>query len=147
MTGSRAECSACGHTFYANPSPSVCALVVRDGRLLLARRAGDPGKGKWDMPGGFVEEGEDPLDALRRELQEETGLDVEVGEFFGVYADWYFERGTLNLYWLAAADGEPNATDDISEVAWFSPDELPARDEIAFENVARVLARWRDEQA
>ena len=61
------RCESCGLVAYAKPSPAVCALVLdADGRVLLGRRAYEPGAGLWDILGGFVEEDEDPLDA--REL-------------------------------------------------------------------------------
>ena len=63
------------------------ALVERDGRLLLGRRAFDPSVGLWDLPGGFLEENEHPLDALVRELREETGLEIEPQEFVGVWME------------------------------------------------------------
>ena len=147
----RRKCEACGLVVYANPVPTASALVV-DGteRLLLARRAAEVEHGKWDLPGGFVEEGEHPRDALRRELREETGLVVEPGRLFGIWMDWYGfgddRRSTLNLYWLArAVGGELEAADDVSELRWFGRDELPPREEIAFTNVPKVLAAWRDE--
>jgi len=149
----RVECGACGFVFYANSQPTACALVVDDeGRLLLGRRAAEVWHGYWDTPGGFLEEGEDPLDALRRELKEETGLDVEPERFFGAWIDRYGDEPgapfTLNLYWTArAVGGEERPDDDVSELRWFAPAELPGPEEIAFENVAKVLARWRDEQA
>lgn len=148
----RVECSSCGFVTYANPAPTACALCVDErGRLLLARRAHPPYEGRWDTPGGFVEEGEHPLDALRRELREETGLEVEPGRFLGVWMDQYSEDETgpwtLNLYWLASvAGGEARAADDVSELRWFERDALPAADEVAFRNVVDVLRAWRDEQ-
>ena len=67
------SCPACGLVVYATPAPTASALVLdRDGRFLLARRAGDPGKGLRDSPGGFMDEGEGPLETLRRELHEEA---------------------------------------------------------------------------
>lgn len=124
-------------------------MVDEVGRLLVARRAHDPGRGKWDLPGGFLEEGEEPLDGLRRELLEETGLDVEPAEFFGAFVDRYGDAddapATLNLYWTARAlGGEPQPADDVAELAWLGADELPPDDEIAFRNVALVLHAWRD---
>lgn len=145
----RAECGVCGFVAYANPAPTATALVEDDqGRLLLVRRAVEPFLGFWDTPGGFVDEGEHPLDALRRELIEETGLHVEPGEFFGAWMDAYESHGasysTLNLYWRArVVGGTPQAGDDAAELAWFPAGGLPPRDRIAFHNVAVVLEVWR----
>jgi ADP-ribose pyrophosphatase YjhB (NUDIX family) len=151
--GDRVECAACGLEHWANSQPTASALVVDDrGRILLGRRATELWHDYWDTPGGFLEEGEDPEDALRRELREETGLDVEPVAFFGTTTDRYGDGEdapfTLNLYWIVRVlGGEERPDDDVSELRWFAPDELPPPEEIAFENVARVLARWRDEQA
>jgi 8-oxo-dGTP diphosphatase len=145
--GAKVQCHACGYTQYAHSSVTACALVVDSaGRLLLARRARPPFQGKWDLPGGFVAEGEHPLDAVRRELREETGLDVEPDRFVGVWMDRYGEDGagehTLNLYWTATAEGDPRAADDVSEVGWFARDDLPEPGELAF-HIPSVLDAWR----
>lgn len=145
----RVDCAACGFVAYANPAPTACAVCEDDsGRVLLARRAGEVYDGYWDLPGGFVDEGEHPLDCIRRELREETGLEVEPREFLGVWIDRYSEDdsgpGTLNLYWTArVVSGEPRAADDVSELRWFAPEELPTAAEIAFRNVAHVISAWR----
>lgn len=146
----RAHCETCGYTQYESSSPTASAVLVDDaGRVLLARRAIEPERGKWDLPGGFLESGEHPLDGLRRELREETGLHVEPAQFLGVWMDVYGDSGksTLNLYRVCGADGEPNAADDIDEVRWFAPAELPPVDELAFTVNALVLAAWRNQQA
>ena len=143
----------CGFVAHANPKPCACALIVDDGgRLLLARRAVEPFKDCWDTPGGFVEEGEHPLDALRRELLEETGLVVEPGEFVGVWMDHYGDapdaESTLNLYWEAqVVSGVAQAADDVAELAWFAPDELPEPARLAFSTVGDALAAWRARQS
>lgn len=152
----RARCGACGLAAYANSAPTANALVVDDhGRVLLAKRSIEPDKGLWDIPGGFLEEAEHPLDAVRRELREETGLEVEPLEFLCATVDRYGAgddaEATLNLTWTArAVGGEPEPADDVDELRWFTPDELPPPEELAFTNVAEVLALWlgrRDEQA
>jgi mutator protein MutT len=149
----RVECGACGFVFYANPKPTACALIVdAEGRILLARRAAEIENGKWDLPGGYLEEGEDPVEAMVREVREETGLEIEVGEFHGAWMDWYGDApdaaSTVNLYWLArAVGGEPVAADDVDALRWFAPDELPPPDEVAFENVPLVLRAWREQHA
>jgi ADP-ribose pyrophosphatase YjhB (NUDIX family) len=148
----RVRCPACGFVHYANSEPTACALCVDElGRVLLARRAGEPFKGYWDLPGGFLEEGEHPLDALRRELREETSLEVEPLEFLGIWMDRYsyeaHTAATVNLYWTARVmRGVATPGDDVSELTWFSVDELPADDELAF-HIADVLRTWRAEHA
>jgi ADP-ribose pyrophosphatase YjhB (NUDIX family) len=149
----RVECPACGLAEYANPAPTACAVCLDDdGRILLARRAAEVFNGAWDLPGGFVDEDEHPLDTIRRELREETGLEVEPREFLGIWMDRYSEDelgpSTLNIYWTARViGGEPEAADDVSELRWFAPHKLPPPEEIAFRNVAEVLAPFRDEHA
>jgi mutator protein MutT len=67
----------------SHPAPAeiVVGFVVRDGRFLVGRREGDPGlEGTWELPGGKVAPGEDHASALAREVREETGLEIEVGE-------------------------------------------------------------------
>jgi ADP-ribose pyrophosphatase YjhB (NUDIX family) len=148
----RVRCPTCGFVHYANSEPTACALCVDErGRVLLARRANDPFKGYWDLPGGFLEEGEHPLDALRRELREETSLEVEPLEFVGAWTDRYpyatHTAATLNLYWTARiVAGSPAPMDDVSELGWFAPDELPPADELAF-HIADVLRFWREQHS
>jgi ADP-ribose pyrophosphatase YjhB (NUDIX family) len=148
----RLACPRCGFVVYASSKPTAGALCVDNGRVLLARRAIEPFEGFWDIPGGFLEEGEDPLDGVRRELKEETGLEIEPQRFLGVWMDRYggdsTAEATLNLYWTARVlGGEAAPADDVSELRWFDRDELPAADELAFENVPFVLAAWRHEHS
>jgi 8-oxo-dGTP diphosphatase len=150
--GRSAECPECGFRAWANSKPTASAVVTDDdGRALLARRAGEPFQGYWDLPGGFLEEGEHPLDALRRELREETGLEVEPQRFLGIWIDRYGDDAdapsTLNLYWTArVVSGEPEPADDVTDLAWFAADELPPAKEIAF-HIPEVLAVWRQQHA
>ena len=149
----RAECRACGFVAYANAAPTACALCLDErGRLLLGRRTHEPYRGLWDVPGGFLGEYEDPLDGLRRELREETGLEVEPDEFVGAWIDRYGpgerDRATLNMYWTArVVGGEPQAGDDVSELGWFELGDLPDPDELAFSTVGDVLAALRKQQS
>jgi 8-oxo-dGTP diphosphatase len=149
--GAHAVCrGACRSTYYANSAPCVSALVEDSaGRVLLAKRAVEPFLGFWDPPGGFLEEGEHPVDGLRRELLEETGIAAEPDRFVGAWMDTYGDApdaaATLNLYWtVRLADGEPVAADDVAELRWFAAHELPSDDELAFTTVRNALAAWRD---
>ena len=139
------RCPACGLQEYANPAPTASA-VIRDeaGRILLARRAYDPGAGLWDLLGGFMNEGEEPLEALGRELREETGLEVEPGDYLGGLPERYGEDGiwTVNFYWAGRlGPGEPQPADDVAELAWFPAGALPPRDQFAFPNIVELLER------
>ncbi len=145
----KVTCPECGLVVYANSEPTASAIVRgQDGRLLLARRGAGPEAGKWDLPGGFLEEGEHPLDAVARELREEARVEIEPLELVAIEMDVYGNDDgapwTLNLYWTARiVSGELEAADDVDELRWFRPEELPPDEEIAFDNVARVLAAFR----
>jgi ADP-ribose pyrophosphatase YjhB (NUDIX family) len=142
------RCPACGLVVYANPAPTASAVILDEaGRVLLARRAVDPGSGRWDLIGGFIDEGEDPLDALRREVREELSAEVEPLEYLGAYPDRYGDDGvyTLNFYWAARLTGEELKVDEeeLEEVAWFAAEALPGPAEFAFANTAQALDDWR----
>jgi 8-oxo-dGTP diphosphatase len=137
-------CPSCGQQYWPNPVPGAQALVERDGRVLLGRRRYDPSAGLWDIPGGFVDEHEHPEEALRRELREETGLEIDIGELLGIWMQAYGERTVLCLTWLARpAGGEERAGDDLVELRWFAPADLPRPDELAFETFVEILSLWR----
>lgn len=145
----RVDCDACGFSHYASSAPTSSAFVLDDdGRIMLARRAYEPDAGKWDVPGGFLEEGEDPVDGLRRELREEAGIEIDVGDFVGVFTDTYGEVShVLNLVWEARiAEGEPTPDDDVSELRWFPIDAMPDDVELAFRWLAKSLHDWRERE-
>lgn len=122
--GAAVHCPACGFTAYDNPSATASALVLSEGRLLVTRRARDPFAGWLDLPGGFIEPGEHPKDAVRRELLEETGLAVDVGALRGIFTDSYGDDGiaTLNLFYEArVTGGDAQPKDDVSEILWLEP--------------------------
>jgi ADP-ribose pyrophosphatase YjhB (NUDIX family) len=147
----KVECPACGFVEYANSKPTSSAAIFDDeGRVMLSRRGIEPAAGKWDFPGGFVEEGEHPLDCLHRELDEEAGVSLRDTEFLGVFMDWYETAGrnvaTLNLYWTARiGEGTPEPADDVEEFRFFALDEIP-EGELAFANLADVVSVLRRRQ-
>jgi ADP-ribose pyrophosphatase YjhB (NUDIX family) len=137
------ECARCHAIHFRNAKPCAGALVVRDGQVLLGRRAVEPGLGMWDIPGGFLEPWEHPADAAAREVLEETGLRVRMTGLLTVVMDTYHDQFyTLNVYYLAEVlDGEMCAADDLAELRWFAPDALPT--EFAFAHCRGVIDAWR----
>jgi ADP-ribose pyrophosphatase YjhB (NUDIX family) len=135
-------CQACRAIHFRNAKPCAGALVTRDGQVLLGRRAIDPGMGMWDIPGGFLEPWEHPADAAIREVDEETGLHVRTTALLTVVMDTYHDQFyTLNVYYLAEiTGGDMRAADDLVELRWFTPANLPA--EFAFAHCRRVVDAW-----
>lgn len=147
------ECANCGFVAFAHSAPTASAVVDDgEGRVLLSRRARDPFAGKWDLPGGFLEEGEPPLDCVRRELREEAGIGLRDERLLGIWMDRYEYRqrvvATLNVYYAARmGEGVLEPADDVAELRWFAEDEVPV-EELAFESIPAVLSAWRrDENA
>jgi ADP-ribose pyrophosphatase YjhB (NUDIX family) len=114
-----------------HPVVGVGAVVVRDGKALIVKRAHEPRKGEWSLPGGLLELGESLQDAVRREIKEETSLDIDVGPiietFDRVHRD---DHGKIRyhfvivdfLCWANGGDAAPGS--DADGVAWVTPAEI-----------------------
>lgn len=136
----RKVCDDCGSIIYEHSKPCVGALVLKEGRILLTKRASEPFKEYWDIPGGFLERGEHPTEGIVRELQEETGLQVEPIEILDIFMDFYGSEGdsTLNIcYVCKVLGGKAKAKSDAIDIKWFDIESLP--DDIAFEWSKRAL--------
>lgn len=120
-----------GHyVHYENPAVTAFAFL-RDGagRYLALRRAHAPASGEWDLPGGFVDAGEYPEEAIRREITEETGLEVSDLEVFGAWTGRYGPEGkwTVDIaYHGRCPDGEIVLSPEKSEFAWLELEDFPA---------------------
>lgn len=119
--------------YPAHPVVGVGAVVVRDGRALVVRRAHEPRKGEWSLPGGLLDLGESLVDAARREVKEETGLDVEVGPMIETFDRVHRDSGGRIRYHFVIIDfvcwskaGEAVAGSDAEAVAWVTADQLDA---------------------
>ncbi len=138
----RPVCPACGFVHFRDPKVAVIGLVTDGERVLLVRRAVDPGKGLWSLPGGYMDAGEMPAEALRRELLEEVGLAVEVQDLVGIYPliNYAGERVGIVLAFRARPQGDTRlhpGTDDVAESGWFTASELP--EDLAFESTRDLL--------
>jgi mutator protein MutT len=115
------------------PVVGVGGVVVRGQRALIVKRAHDPRRGEWSIPGGTVELGERLTDAVRRELREETGLEVEVGRMLELFDRIHHDDAGRIRYHFVIVDflchapfGDAEAGTDADEVAWVTADELDA---------------------
>ena len=108
---------------------AVGAIVIRNDALLMIRRGREPNRGLWSIPGGRVEHGEYLADAVRREVREETGLEVEVGDLVGILEVPGDDHYVILDYAARPSGGDdPVAGDDASEVGWIPLDEVSALD-------------------
>ena len=147
-------CGACDFHLWLGSKPAVGAVVRRmiggKGCVLLARRGIEPYKGMWDLPGGFLGNGERPEDGLARELREELGVAVSRPRLLATNIDEYprediAEEARFVLTLFYECEIPENAAlqpaDDIVEAVWFPLDSLP--EQIAFEGNRKILATLR----
>jgi 8-oxo-dGTP diphosphatase len=134
----------------SRPAPSIlvaAAVIIEGGRVLLTqRKRGTHLAGAWEFPGGKVEPGEDPREALARELREEIGIESTAGEVVDVTFHRYPEKSVLLLFFKAErAPGSPEPqTIDVADVKWAAAGDLrdelfPAADVAILEKVRRML--------
>lgn len=137
---SRLVCTAapCGFVFYLDPKLAVGTVIAdAQGRVVLIRRAIEPGYGLWVFPGGYVDRGEEVTLAAIREAREESGLDVRLGDLLGVYS--YAGRIPVIIVYRATPIGGTLAVDEEGlEARWFTPDEIPW-DHLAFRSTREAL--------
>lgn len=134
----RPVCPACGWAFFPDPKVAVAALIEQQGRVLLVRRVHPPERGRWTLPAGFVDAGEDPAQAVVRECREETGLRVQVDALLDVLAVREHPAGAdiLIVYRAHVLDGRLAPGDDADRAAFFPLDALPP---LAFASTRRIL--------
>jgi ADP-ribose pyrophosphatase YjhB (NUDIX family) len=135
----RPYCPHCHRTFFSDPKLAVAVIVCAGDRILLQQRAIEPGLGRWSFPSGFVERGEVLEDAARREVREETGLEIELGRLVGVYSQ-RDHPVVLVVYEGRVLSGEIRPSEESHAVCWFTPDTLPP---LAFPHDERILQDWR----
>ncbi len=134
----------CDFIYYHNPIPAAGAIVIKENKILLVKRAVAPKIGWWCIPAGFMEWDEHPSQTAVRELREETGLDVKLKSFFEVYSGHDDPRmnAVLILYLATEIGGILSADDDALDAKYFGFDELPK--EIAFKSHIQALSDYRE---
>jgi len=130
---------------HPDPKVAVAAVVTEAGRLLLVQRRHAPGVGRWVLPGGFLDAGEEPRDVAQREVAEETGLTIAVETLLDVLRNPARDGGAslLILYAGRVLGGTLGAADDAAAAGFFRLDELPP---LAFRSTERAVAKLRDKR-
>ncbi len=124
----RLICRNCNWINYRNPLPvAACLVSGSKGEILLIKRGVSPGIGRWALPGGFIETGETPQEAGRRELWEETGLDGRAGRLIGVYMQKSRRYGAVLVVGIEfnVASNSLTTGDDARDAKFFSRKNLP----------------------
>jgi ADP-ribose pyrophosphatase YjhB (NUDIX family) len=125
-------CPLCGRSWYRSSMPAVGAVIVEGGKALVTVRAREPEKGRLDLPGGFLDVGEHPVNGLVREIKEELGVEAEVfgdsvlqaTHTYGEGGDWVLAIG----FRVRITGGEIRPADDVAGVRWVSLGEIDALD-------------------
>ncbi len=117
----RQMCPGCGFIQHRNPAPTVSVVIVDGDRVLLGKRGGEPGKGTWSFPSGYIDYEDDFLTSAIREAKQETGLDVQVDSILNVVSSFVSPSfHFLGIYVTAhTLGGELAAGDDLEAVDWF----------------------------
>ncbi len=136
----RPACPRCGWVVYYEPKLVALGVLVHDGKVLMVRRAMEPGLGLWSLPAGYVNRGEVVEEAVAREVREETGLDVRVRQLLGLFS----QPGrpiVLAAYDVELAGGTLCASPELLDLGFFPLDALP---ELAFPWDTRILDCWKN---
>ena len=140
----RHYCSECQTIHYDNPKPTATLICPQNKEILLVKRAANPGKGLWGLPGGFIERGESPESAAKRELKEETMLDGDVIKTLGTCSHFNTMFGDILLIGLEVKITDwsnMKAGDDAAAAALFPARELPA---LAFPCYEKIIKMYKE---
>lgn len=144
----RSLCEACGFIHFRDPKVAAVVFVTDGERVLLVQRAVNPQRGKWSLPAGYIDYGEDPREAAVREVEEETGLRVSISRLIDVLGPDSRAEGPASIVILfegIVTGGALEARDDAARAVFLAPDELPL-DQLAFDSTRLLLSRWLEER-
>jgi 8-oxo-dGTP diphosphatase len=135
----RPVCPKCGRVIYYDPKVAAISIIQREGKILMVRRAGEPGYGLWSMPGGYVDRGEVVEEAAAREVREETGLIVQIERLIGLFSEAAYPV-MVAAYTAREIGGYLEAGPEALEVGFFAWDDLPP---LAFPRDQLIIGRWQ----
>jgi len=144
----KVRCRSCSFTYYHNVAAAVAVILEYDKKIVLIERAKDPGKGKLDLPGGFVDPKESAEEAVKREIQEELRINLRQPGYLGSYPNIYKYDGvtyhTCDLFFYCKIDALPTDFDktEIQQLFLINPLDIP-NDKIAFESVKMGLGIFK----
>ena len=142
----RYHCKSCDSIHYQNPKPTATLILPKDDTILFVRRAFEPEKGAWSLPGGFLELGETLEEGAKRELKEETNLNGEVIKLLGTCSHFNSIFGDILLL---GAEMQINnweqmkAGDDAAELQFFNINDLP---HVAFYCHSKFIDEYKSEE-
>lgn len=139
----RLVCARCGLVFYLDPKVAVGTIIeTADARLVLVRRAIEPGYGLWVFPGGYVDRGEEITAAAIREAREESGLDVRLDALVNIYS-YSGNSPIIIVYAATVVGGELCGDEECLEARLFDADTIPWN-ELAFRSTTEALRDYLD---
>ncbi|NVK03255.1 MAG: NUDIX hydrolase [Flavobacteriia bacterium] len=133
----RVVCENCNTIHYQNPLIVVGCLIEHDGKILLAKRGIEPSKGFWNLPAGFMENGETAEEGALREVEEETGMSVTIDRLHSVFSVVHANQVYL-IFKATSSSIEYTLTPESIEIEFFEPSEIPWN-EIAFSSNTHAL--------
>lgn len=142
------KCLSCGFVYYFNIAAATAAFITdKADRLLVAKRANEPAKGTFDLPGGFVDSCETAEEAIRREIKEETSLTVDNLTYLfsipNIYVYSEFDVHTLDLFFEAKLNeiATIEAADDVSELIWMKRNDIDP-EQFGLTSIKQAVRKW-----
>lgn len=145
------ECKECSFTYYHNVAIAVAVILEYDKKILLTKRGEEPGKGKLDLPGGFVDPKESAEEAVKREIREELKIEIGTLEYLGSFPNIYEYKDVIynvcDLFFYSRIKTLPTDIDrvEIEELILLNPSEI-AIDKFAFESTRKCLGLFCNRQ-
>jgi 8-oxo-dGTP diphosphatase len=133
----RPVCPSCNFVLYVDPKVVACSVLEMGSKIVLLRRGINPQKGKWVMPGGYVDRGEEVRAAAIRETEEECGVKTQINRLLGVYS-YPGQVPVVIVYVAQYVSGDLISGDETLEAKLFSQGQIPW-DNLAFKSTVNAL--------